>query len=119
MEDAILFRGRKPRVEGQDLATACRGNARERIGRVLDVALAAEEHQDVAGAGFEAFLDSLHRAICGRGIGGVFTHRAPARLDRVQPPAHFHHRCIAEVRTEPCHVDRGRRHDHLQVRSLG
>ena len=119
MKDAILLRGGKARIERQDLATACRGNARECIGRVLDVAFTAEEHQDVAGPGVEAFLDSLHRALRGRGIDGVVAHRAPAGLDRMEPPAHFHHRRVAEMRTEPRHVDGGGRHDHLEVRALG
>jgi hypothetical protein len=101
----------QPRVEGDDVEI---GEAPgDEIRRVADLALAAEEDEDVARAGVEALIDRVGDGVERVGV----LRRGPIKgLDGIRPPTHLHDRRVVEVRGEARRVDRGRRDDELQVR---
>ncbi len=129
LEDAVLLGGGQPAVQGQDLqrgraagaAPAARLLLRvQGVGRVADLALAAEEDQDVAGAGGAQLVDRVGDALdlvarLGTGVVGV-GQRPVADLDRVGPARYLDDRGLTEVSAEPLGVDGGRGDDDLEVR---
>ena len=121
LEHALLLFLRKPRVQRQHLATL-RVVLAQRFGGLADLALAAQEHEDVArllapqlidggkdrgllvDRGFVVFLVELDRPI--------------AHLDGIAAARHIDDRRIAEVPREPLRIDRRRGDDDLEVRPL-
>ena len=83
----------------------------ERVGRVADLALPGQEHQDVARPLAHQLADRLDDA------GGlVVDELAVADLDRVHPTGHLDDRRVVEVPREALRVDGRRRDDDLEVR---
>ena len=126
-EDAVLLGRRQPGVQGQDLGALQLGLA-QRVGGVPDVPFAAGEHENVAGSLVDELLDRLDDPVHEVQLGDVAVavgvlqgavpdvHRvgAAGNLDdgRRDPIG-------GEVCGEAFGVDRRRRDDQLQVRSLG
>ena len=107
--------------------------ARERLGRVADLALAAEEDEHVAGAVAQQLLDRVadrvdrvavgterHRVLVVVVRGGLLgrRQRLVAHLDRIRAARDLDDRRVAEVRAEAPGVDRRARDDELQVGTL-
>jgi hypothetical protein len=116
-EHALLLGLRQPRVQRQDLATLGMALA-QRLGRLADLALAAEEHQDVA----RLLAPQLFHGTDDRGllrVVGLVTllvlHRPVAHFDRVAAPGDVDDRRAAEVPRKAFGVDRRRSDDQLQV----
>jgi hypothetical protein len=131
-EHPLLLRDGQPRVERQDLDVARVGPLREAAAQELrglaDLALAGQEHEDVAGA--------FAPEVLGRGDDGVLElllvvglllagrERPVAHLDGVHAPRNLDHRRGSrlavdhgrEVAREALGIECGRGHDHLQVR---
>ena len=107
-----LLRGRGlAREQRQDLDVV--EAALERFRGVADLALAGQEHEDVAGRFAQQLVD---RVADGVGLVGVLLRLAVADLDRVGAPADLDDRRVVEVLGEALRVDRRGRDDHLQVR---
>ena len=134
-EHALLVGHRQPREERQDLDVAPvrppGESAAQQVAGLADLALARQEHEDVAGARAPEVLhradDRLLEVLLVVGlllrIGGadVGAGRGPvADLDRVRAPGHLDDRRGrgggAEVAREAVRVERGRRDDELEVR---
>ena len=94
--------------------------ARERLGGVADLALAGEEHEDVARARSRMSSCTASQIAC------VWSRSSPssspigpvAHLHGVRPPGHLDHRRAVEVGREARRVDRGRGDDDLEVGPL-
>ena len=115
-ERALLLGAREPRVQRQQLDVVAHPAA-QRVGGVADLALAAQEDQDVAGLLAHELVDGVADrvdlvALLLVLLGG---ERPVARLDRVRAARHLDHGRAAEVGREALRVDRGRRDDQLQV----
>ncbi len=78
------------------------------VGGVVDLPLAAEEHEHVACTDAAQLLDGVGD---GRHLVGAVLHRPVADVDRERPPADLDHRRTTEVLGEAGRVDR-RRGDH-------
>ncbi len=123
-EDPVLFSGREAGEEGEDLGVRP-GPLLQRLGRLPDVPLAGQEHQDVAVALAGQLVDRVgdglglgERLVDGRAV------RWPvADLDRVGPARDLDDGGGAvlgcEVVGEPFGVDGGRGDDDPQVGSAG
>ena len=115
LEDAVLLRRRQPGVQRQHLGVA-ELEAAQGVGGVVDLPLAGEEHEHVAGPFPLEFGDGvddgLHLVPL---VVGVVPERSVADLDRERPPGHLDHRGVdavgGEVAGEAGGVDRRRRHD--------
>ena len=123
-EDLVLLGRRQPRVERQHLGAA-QVELAERVGGVVDLALARQEHQHIAGSLVRELLDGVEdplNLITIRLIRLVVDQRSVPHLDRKGPARHFDHRCGltigCEVLGKPLGVDRGAGDDHLQVGAL-
>jgi hypothetical protein len=131
LEDARLLGGRQARVQRQHL-DARPQPAGQGLGRVADLALAAEEHEHVAGAVAQQLLDGVADRVDGVAVGRggevVVVLAAAGRLRRQRPVAHVDRegatghlddRRVAEVAAEAGRVDRRARDDELEVGALG
>ena len=140
-EDTVLLGGREPGEEGDDLegSAAVGPQVGQRVGGVADLALAGEEHQDVAGTFAGQLADRVEdrlrlvaddRLPLVVGLGYV-DQRAVADLDGVGASRHLDdrrrprrlggraRRDLGEVSREPLGVD-GRGGDHqLEVGAPG
>ncbi len=96
----MLLGRRQPGVERQHLGAA-QLEASQRIGGVVDLAFARQEHEHVARPLVTEFLDglddSLHLVTVG-GVGIVVDQRPISELDGERPPGHLDHR------RRNCHV---------------
>ena len=115
----MLLGRRQPRVQRQDLGAA-QVRAVQHVGGVADLALAGEEHQDVARALGAQLLDGLEDAlglvalVVAFGVVRV-DQRPVARLDRVRPAGDLDDRRVVEVLREALGVDGRRGDDDLEV----
>ena len=115
LPDPLLGGGGLAREQRQDLDVLAQ-TAFERVGGVADLALAGEEHEDVAVALAQEFGDRVADRV---GLVEIVVDRPVAHLDGVGAPRHLDDRRVAEVRGEALRVDCCRRDDHLQVRPRG
>ena len=118
-EHAVLLGGREAGVQREELH-ARQVEPGERVGGVADVALAGQEHEQVA----RTLPDELlHGVDDGLGLVAVvalvLADRPVADLHGVRATGHLDHRRVAEVRGEARGVDGRRGDDHLQVGPLG
>src|SRR5690606_2777023 len=90
--------------------------AGERLGRVPDLPLPGQEHQDVAGA---VFGQLRHRLADRLRLVGLRVRRPVADLHRVGAAGDLDHRRVGEVAGEPVRIDGGRRDDQLQIGAAG
>ena len=118
-EGPALLGHREPGVEGEHLGVG-QGQVLEGAGRVADLALARQEHQDVARALAAELADGVGDAgvqvapgALGLVVGGA--QGAVADLDRVGPARHLDDGGAAEVAGEGLGVDGGRGDDDLEV----
>ena len=112
-ERPLLLGGRQAGVQRQDVGVG-QLLVGEGGGGVADLALAAQEHEDVAGALPPQLVDRGPDA-----VDLVLRSSGPvAHLDRVGPPRHLDHRGV-EVVGEALRVDGGRRDDQLEVGTAG
>ena len=94
LEDLVLLGRRQPRVERQHLGAA-QVEPAERVGGVVDLALARQEHEHVAGPLVRELLDRVDDPldlIAVRFVGLVVDQRPVPQLDRKGPPGHLDHR---------------------------
>ena len=133
-EHALLLRDRQPRIQRQDLDGSRVRTARERAAQEFrgfaDLAFAGQEHQDVAGAFAPEILrradDRVLEFLLVVGLPGrdvaARAQRPPADVDGIGPAGHLDHRRRpvdgAEVARKALRVQRGRRHDDLEVGAL-
>jgi hypothetical protein len=124
LEHTLLLGLRQPREQRQDF----RGRAAPiRIRQVLaqvisglaDLALAGQEHQDVARrTAAPQLVDRVGNRIV-EAVVAAFLERPPALLHREQAARYLDHRCRparrSKVLRKPVGVDGGRRHHHFEV----
>ncbi len=103
-EHALLLRDRQPRIQRQDLDGSRVRTARERAAQEFrgfaDLALAGQEHQDVAGAFAPEILrrtdDRVLEFLLVVGLSGrdvaARAQRPPADVDGIRPAGHLDHR---------------------------
>ena len=115
LPDALLRRRRLAREQRQDLDPRAQPPL-QRVRGVADLALAAQEDEDVPGPLAQQLLDRVADRV---GLVGVLVGLAVAHLDGVGAPGDLDDRRVAEVRGEALRVDRRRGDDHLQVRPRG
>ena len=97
----------------------------QRLGRLADLALARQEHQDVALAalardlvhGLGDRLGHVHRLVVV--LLGLEELRPVAHLHRIGAARHLDHRRAVEELREALGIDRGRGHDHLELGTRG
>ena len=117
-EHAVLLGGRQAGVQREELH-AGEVEARQRVGGVADVALAGQEHEQVAGPLAHQLPDGVDDGLgLVAVVALVLADRPVADLHRVRASGHLHHRRVAEVRREARGVDGGRGDDHLQIGPL-
>ena len=119
LEDAMLLGRRQSRVERQHLGVRAIESA-QRIGGVVNLALAAEKNQHIAGAVLNQFVnrvaDCLHLiAVVVEVAVEVGSERSIPHLDRKGSARHFDDRSVVEVLGESLRVDGGRRDDHFEI----
>ncbi len=120
-EDAVLLGAGEPAVEGKDLG-ARRARVAEGVNRVAHLALAGAEHEDVAGALVEEFVDGLAD---GLHLVDVVRRGAVARLHGKGATGDLDDgdvvdaESLGEVRGDALRIERGRGDDDAQVRSAG
>ena len=118
-EDAVLVGGRQPGVQREELG-ALQVEAGERLGRVADLPLAREEHEDVARSLADQLLhgvaDGLRLVppVARLVADGPVAGPPPGRTARTP-----RHGSVAEVPGEASGVDRGRGDDDLEVGTGG
>ena len=122
LEDAVLLDRRQPGVQRQHLGVS-EVESPDRVRRVVDLALAAQEHEHVARALVAQFLHGVdHGLHLIAVVVGVVADGPVPHLDRVGAALDRDDRCrarlVPEVRGEAFGVDRGRRDDELQVGPL-
>ena len=125
----MLLGRRQACVQRQDLELRRRSGrgvvptAAQGVGDVVDLALAAQEHQHVAGPGNRQLVDCVaHRLHLIAVVAGLVADRPVALLDRIRATADLHHRGRSlgtrEVCREALGVDGRRRDDEVQVGAL-
>ena len=119
LKDAVLLGRRQPRIQRQHFgvrpieSTQC-------VGGVVNLALAAEEHQYIAGTVLDQFInrvaDRLHLiAIVVEVSVEVGSERPIPHLDRKGSARHFDNGSVVEVFGESLRVDGGRGDDHFEI----
>ncbi len=118
-EHALLFILRQARIQRQHLA-ALRMVLAQRLGRLADLALAAQEHQDVAGLVAPQLVGGRQDRglFVGRGLVVLLVqfHRAIAHFDGIAAAGDIDDGRVAEVPREALRIDGGRGDEDLQVR---
>ena len=119
LPDAVLLGRPETGVEREHLGVGQLSRA-QRIGGVVDLALAGQEDQDVAVALRGEFVAGVENRV---DLIRVLAGFAVSDLDGVRPAGDGHDRCglavgVGEVGGESVGVDGGRRDDHLQVGAL-
>ena len=132
-EDAVLLGGRQPREQGHDLeaASGIGLHVTQCVGGVADLALAGQEHQDVARALARQLTDGVHDRlglVADDGLPllvllvGQVDQRPVPDLDRIRPSRDLDDRRrttlpVREVGGEAIRVDGRGRDDKLEVRT--
>jgi len=119
LEDAVLLGCRQPRIQRQHFGVRTI-EAAQRVGRVVNLALATEKHQHVARAMLDQFInrvaDRLHLISI---VINVFVEIGPERpiphLYRKGSACHLDDRSVVEVLRKSLCVDGGRRNDHFEI----
>ena len=118
LEDAALVRGGEPGEERQDLRVR-RMVLTQVLGRLANLPLAGEEHEDVAGPLGRELVDRVEdrgRPPAVLLVRIVALGRSVSHVDRVGAAGDLDDGRVVEVRAEPLRVDRRRGHDDLQLR---
>ena len=118
LEYAILFVGRKPRIQGQDFGLAILAPLQREVG-VADLTLSGQKHQHIAQRISRVDLVHHRDDLFGKAGIGTLGGRAPAQFHRKAAALHFHHRRTTEVFGKACGVNGGRRDDQLEITTLG
>ena len=120
-EHSLLLAGAEPAKQRNDIHRLTKMGL-EQIVRFADVALSRHEHQDIAGAGFHGDLFGRpHRCVNVGQFSGLFAIRIEWRInnfDGIKPSGNFDDRRAVKRFGECLGVNRGRRDDQLQFRSL-
>ena len=124
VENLVLLGAGQPGQQRQDFGVAPAARVTrvlhlflQRILRFADIALTAEEHQDIAATILAQFFHRVDDAVLQAEV-GLVVRAAPgtvAHLDRVRAARHVDDRRVVEMARETLRVDRRRGDDDLQV----
>src|SRR6266480_737509 len=117
LEYALLLLGREPREQGQDLSMR-RVVFAQGLRRLPDLALAREEHEDVALPLARQFVRRIADRFVEIVVFVLRLDRVVTDLHRVEPPGNLDDGSAVEVLREPLGIDGRRGDDELEVRPL-